>query len=488
MGKLMQLKGKKLINTIYKTHFITGCFVYFFFGSVKDLTIGPTAILSLLTYTVVQNLNADLAVLSTFLSGCMIFLFGVLNLGFLMQFISTPTIVGFMNGATVTIAVGQIRRLLGIRSGKSSEFVDSLDTLYHYYDETTFADATLGISSLILLVVVRHIGRKYPKSIFLRYLSISRNAIIVFGGILIAYLYHLKDEKPFLLTGTISSGFPSIKLPPFSTVHDETDYDFSGMIKALGLSLLTIPIISIVESVAIAKSFNKGKVVDVTQEMLALGLCNIASSFFSSIPITGSFTRSAVNHASGVKTQMGGIFTGIAVLAVLGFLTKTFYFIPKTCLAAVIIAAMFTMMEVRKVFQIYKTRKLDIVPFLGTFLVSLWKGLELGILVGVGINIMFVLYESSRPKLNLINKKIDETEIIYVSPSRNIVYSSAEYFKTKIFEASLREEKIHHIVVDGERIDALDSTSVMVSCIIVNFAQLKCNALFHRTSQAWLRI
>lgn len=195
----------------------SGCFVYFFFGSVKDLTIGPTAILSLLTYTVVQNLNADLAVLSTFLSGCMIFLFGVLNLGFLMQFISTPTIVGFMNGATVTIAVGQIRRLLGIRSGKSSEFVDSLETLSKFYHETTFADATLGISSLILLVGIRYIGRKYPKSVFLRYLSISRNAIIVFGGILMAYLFHAQDKHPFLLTGEISSGFPTISLPPFST-------------------------------------------------------------------------------------------------------------------------------------------------------------------------------------------------------------------------------------------------------------------------------
>lgn len=308
-----------------------------------------------------------------------------------MQFISTPTIVGFMNGATVTIAVGQIRRLLGIRSGKSSEFVDSLETLSKFYHETTFADATLGISSLILLVGIRYIGRKYPKSVFLRYLSISRNAIIVFGGILMAYLFHAQDKHPFLLTGEISSGFPTISLPPFSTTKDETEYSFQSMVSTLGLSFLTIPIISVVEAVAIAKSFNKGKVVDVTQEMLALGLCNIASSFFSSIPITGSFTRSAVNHASGVKTQMGGIFTGIAVLSVLGFLTQTFYFIPKTCLAAVIIAAMFTMMEVRKVVLIYKTRKLDILPFLGTFLVSLWKGLELGILVGVGINIIFVL-------------------------------------------------------------------------------------------------
>lgn len=332
----------------------------------------------------------------------MIFLFGLFNLGFLMQFISTPTIVGFMNGATVTIAIGQIRRLLGITSGKSSEFIDSIDTLYHHYNETKFNDATLGITSLILLVGIRYIARKYNKSIGLRYLSISRNAIVVFGGILLAYLLHSDDGKnPFIITGEITSGFPSISLPPFSTTHEDKDYDFSDMIKALGLSLFTIPIISIIESVAIAKSFSKGKIVDVTQEMLAVGLCNIASSFFSSIPVTGSFSRSAVNHASGVKTQMGGIVTGSVVLLALGVLTQAFYYIPKTCLAAVIIAAMFTMMEIKKVIQIYQTRKIDILPFLGTFLVSLWKGLEMGILVGVVINGVFILYSSSRPKIHI---------------------------------------------------------------------------------------
>lgn len=354
-----------------------------------------------MTYSVVAKLNADLAVLTTLLSGAIIFLLGFFNLGFLMQFLSAPTITGFMNAATVIITSGQLRRLLGIKSGSSSEFIDSWETLIKHYDETTLYDTLLGVSSLLILVGIRWIAQRNRKSLFLRYLSISRNAIVVFGGILISYLFYQNGIRPFSLTGEIASGFPSFSLPPFSTVHNNETYNFSDMVSTLGLSLVSIPLISIIEAVAIAKSFSKGKVVDVTQEMMALGLCNIASAFFTSIPITGSFTRSAVNHASGVKTTFGGVFTGAVVLLVLGVLTKTFFYIPKTSLAAVIIAAMFTMMEFKKVAVIYRTRRLELLPFLGTFLVSLWKGLDYGIFVGIGINVLFTLYNTSRPRIHI---------------------------------------------------------------------------------------
>lgn len=316
-----------------------------------------------------------------------------------MQFLSAPVITGFMNAATVTITSGQIRRLLGIKSGSSSEFIDSWETLFKHYDETKLYDTLLGISSLIILVGAREISRRRKDNMCLRYLSISRNAIVVFGGILIAFVFYKNGMQPFALTGEIASGFPTLSLPPFSTVHNNETYNFPDMVSALGLSIVSVPLVSIIEAVAIAKSFSKGKIVDVTQEMMALGLCNIASAFVSSIPVTGSFTRSAVNHASGVQTTASGIYTGAVVLLALGVLTRTFFFIPKTSLAAVIIAAMFTMMEFKKVVEIYRTRRLELIPFLGTFLVSLWKGLEYGILVGVVINIILTLHNSSRPHI-----------------------------------------------------------------------------------------
>lgn len=321
----------------------------------------------------------------------------------------------------MTIASGQVKKLLGIRSGSSNEFIDSWVAVFQHYDETTLYDTVLGVISLILLVGIREISQRNKKNNYLRYLSISRNAIIVFGGILIAYLFHKNNKNPFILTGEISGGFPKLSLPPFSTVHNNETYNFFDMVDALGLSIVSIPLVSIIEAVAIAKSFNKAKVVDVTQEMMALGLCNIASSFVSSIPITGSFTRSAVNHASGVKTTASGIYTGAVVLMSLGLLTSTFFYIPKTVLAAVIIAAMFTMMEIRKVVEIYRTKRIELLPFVATFLVSLWQGLEYGILVGVVINVIFTLYNTSRPKIDIKNITVSDICIVFHHSNNSFV-------------------------------------------------------------------
>ncbi|XP_017304477.1 sodium-independent sulfate anion transporter-like, partial [Diaphorina citri] len=124
--------------------------------------------------------------------------------------------------------------------------------------------------------------------------------------------------------------------------------------------------------------------------MIALGLCNIAGSFVQSIPTAGSFTRTAVNHASGVKTPFGGFFTGTLVLLALGFLTRTFYFIPKTTLAAVIITAMVYMLEYHAVVMLWRTKKSDLIPLFTTFVFSLLLGLEFGIIVGIVVNIVFI--------------------------------------------------------------------------------------------------
>lgn len=246
-----------------------------------------------------------------------------------------PTIIGFTTAATVTIASGQVKPLLGIKSGSSNEFVQAWKNVFEHLDEVRYTDTIFGLFSIALLMIMKKptcLSRWPPVA---KYLSISRNAIVVIIGIITAYAFHVGGKDPFRLTGKIAEGLPEFKVPPMTTELNGNSYTFIDMVQALGFSLLTLPLVSILESIAIAKAFSKGKIVDATQEMIALGLCNIASSFFQSIPITGSFTRTAVNHNSGVKTTFGGIITGIIVLLALGLLTGTFYFIPKTTLAAV---------------------------------------------------------------------------------------------------------------------------------------------------------
>lgn len=153
----------------------------------------------------------------------------------------------------------------------------------------------------------------------------------------------------------------------------------------------------------------KGRTLDSTQEMLALGLCNIFGSFFQSMPVTGSLTRTAVNNASGVRTTLGGIVTGGLVLLSLGFLTDAFKFIPKTTLAGVILCAMYFMVDKNEIAEVWRTKRLDIIPFICTLIACLAYSIEFGIIFGVAINISFVLYNIARPKILIHNCKVSES-------------------------------------------------------------------------------
>lgn len=381
-----------------------------------------------------------------------------------MQYISAPTVTAFISAATIIIGSGQVNSLLGIKSGSSSDFVGAWINVFKNFDKIRLGDTLLGLASLAVLLGMKNLNRIKKWPTFFKYLSLSRNALVVITGIVIAYIFELNGSQPFRLTGEIKEGLPDFKPPPFSSELDGKAYSFAEMFRALGLSLITIPLVSILESISIAKAFSKAKIVDATQELIALGLCNIFSSFVGSIPITGSLTRSAINNASGVRTQLGGCFTGALVLLALGLLTGTFYYIPKTVLAAVIIAAMISMIELHELVTIYRTKRSDIVPSLGTFLFSLWLGLEFGILVGIGINILFTLYNTSRPKISYKLEKVGEHDILVITPNQNLIYSSAEYFRSSISKKTLIDHpNVKLIVINGAFVSSIDTTVVKVS-------------------------
>jgi sodium-independent sulfate anion transporter 11 len=197
----------------------------------------------------------------------------------------------------------------------------------------------------------------------------ARNALVVVVCAVMAGFMDADGDGPFTLTGKIEAGIPNAQLPPFSipanvsnaTGHWNQEIPFSEMVSQLGSAIIVIPIIAILESVAIAKAFCKflfpccpnhitfitagGKPVDASQEMVALGFCNILGSFVQSMPTTGSFSRTAVNSASGVKTPLGGIFTGGLVILCLAFLMPYCAFIPKATLSAVIMTAVIFSVE-----------------------------------------------------------------------------------------------------------------------------------------------
>nr|XP_018916470.1 PREDICTED: sodium-independent sulfate anion transporter-like isoform X1 [Bemisia tabaci] len=445
-----------------------GCFMYIFFGSCKDITIGPTAIMALMTGKYVKLYGPAFSVLLTFLSGCIILLFGVLHLGFLVEFISLPVTVGFTSAAALTIASSQIKPLFGL-SGSSNSFMSSLENLFANYKTFTIGDSALGLVTIIILTAIHHFKPRAPcqeevttaRKIlhnFLWLFGLAKNAIVVLIGTVLAFIFFQNGFQPFKLTGPVDSGLPPFQPPPFSTVVHNKTLSFFDMTSRLESALIAVPMVSVLEHIAIGKAFAKGKSIDATQEMIAVGLSNILGSFFLSLPTTGSFTRTAVNNASGVCTPLGGLFTGVLVLLSLSFLTSTFFFIPKATLAGVIFFAMFHMIEYKIVYTLWHTKKLDLIPLFASLLSCLLLGLEYGMLIGILVNILFILYSSARPKVSLTWLTVQGEEVLLVTPTQSLVFPAADYLRQLIIDSCHLRNSLAPVVVYGTHIHFIDST------------------------------
>ncbi|XP_017848938.1 sodium-independent sulfate anion transporter isoform X2 [Drosophila busckii] len=458
-----------------------GGFIYILFGTCKDITVGATAIMSMMVSTHIHK-NPDYAVLLCFFSGCLILLMGLLNLGVLMRFISVPVTTGFTLAAALTIGSGQVNNLFGI-AGSSDGFLNSWIYFFSHIQHTRRNDAILGCCTLAMLLLMRQL-KDVPCGwrAVNKYLSLCRNVFAVFIGILLCYLLSRgTNEMPFRISGDINAGLPPFRPPPFTTTDKEGNYvSFGGMLSNLGASLISIPLLSILESVAVAKAFSKGKIVDASQEMIALGFCNVFSSFFSSIPITGSFSRSALNNASGVMTPLGGGFTGILVLLSLACLTSTFAYIPKATLAAIIISAMIFMVEYETITEIWRAKKRDMLPFMATTLSCLFWSLEYGMLVGVVVNMFFILQKSMTPQFQLETQKHNGLVIALGELKGNVDYTAAEYLKTAIVEHVTEQQgAIALVIIKGSEINSIDATVALnLVSLREDLRLLQCELIF----------
>ncbi|XP_057659496.1 sodium-independent sulfate anion transporter isoform X5 [Diorhabda carinulata] len=447
-----------------------GCFMYFMLGSCKDINIGPTAIMALMIQPYVSSMGIAGGILITFLSGCLIFLCGLLHLGFIVEFFSYPVIAGFTTAAAFNIASSQIKSLLGI-PGKSDTFLTAWISVFENIKKTRLADTLMGFFVIVFLVIAKEIRRygslkqrpewtrkRYIIGVIIFMFSLASNAIAVMCCSVVAYIFKQYGQMPFKLTGEVRGGLPSFTLPPFSTNFNGTEFRFEDMMTEYGTVVIFCPLIAVLEHIAIAKAFSKGKSLDATQEMIALGVCNIMGSFVQSMPVTGSFTRTAVNNASGAKTPACSIITGIMVLVALGFLTSTFQYIPKSTLAGVIMVAMYYLCDFQAFILLWKSKKLDLIPLTATLVCCLFINLEYGILIGLAVNIVFVLYSSARPKI-----EIEEISPLYylVKFKSGLHYTSAEYLREYIL--SMCTSPNSTVIIDGEYIGNIDATVAKVS-------------------------
>lgn len=365
-------------------------FVYAIFGSCKDVTVGPTAILAALLAKYVAKAEA-FAYLASFLSGCVIMLLGALQLGFLLDFISKPVISGFTAAAALQIGAAQLKSLFRLTGSSGSTFLEAVVNFFRNIKTTHLWDTVLGVTCIVLLLLLKRVrlatdersslARRRCASACL-HAARARNALVVFAAALLAYWLALRGALPFALTGTITGGLPNFAPPPFSTTVGNQTLGFGDMLVVFGPEGLVMPLVAILESIAIARAFAGSKPVDGTQEMLAVGACNVVSSCCQAMPATGSFTRTALNHASGVLTPAGSMFKALLVLLSVTLLTDAFYYIPRAALAAVIMVAMMSIIELAIIPTLWRNSKLELLVYSATVAVGCALGLEFGIAAG----------------------------------------------------------------------------------------------------------
>ncbi|XP_053668040.1 sodium-independent sulfate anion transporter-like [Anopheles marshallii] len=447
-----------------------GSLVYVFCGTVREVSIGPTSLMSLLTLEYTAGRPHQYVIVLAFASGLVELAMGAFRLGFLVCFISVPVTSAFTSATALIIIGAQLGNLLGLPrlAGSDSGFFSTVWSILQRLRQTAFGDAALGFGCMAVLVALQHLPRLVPAARsrplhrLLWYVSLARNALVVlFSTLLAHYLSTARGGVPFRLSGAVEPGIPTFEWPVRGVTVNNTTISFLEITTELGSGLLLVPLVAVLANVAIAKAFATDGVVDATQELIALGLCNVIGSCFRAMPTTGAFTRSAVSHASGVRTPMSGLYSALLTLLALGVLTPYFYYIPRATLAAVLITAVASMLDLAIVRRLPRppASLADLFAWSVCFAVCLVRGVEVGLLCGMAVSLLEPLRHWVWPRADCTTVRGPPLTYRRVRPNLGLLYPGVDRLRSVVL-AEARHCPPLPIVLDCERVVALDHSAV----------------------------
>jgi len=322
--------------------------LYALLGTSRQLAVGPVAMVSLLTAAGVATLaepGSDtyiaLAIALALMVGIIQFLLGAFRLGFLVNFLSHPVVSGFTSAAALIIGFSQLKHLLGISLPKGGHVHEILLAAVRQIDQVHLPTFLLGAGGILVILVARRIDRRIPAPL-----------LAVLLGILAVSILGL-DQLGVRIVGEIPVGLPSLSLPALN----------GSVIQSLLATALAISLVSFMESIAVAKAIQSRHRVDEldpNQELIALGAANIGGAFFQSYPVTGGFSRTAVNDQAGARSGLASIISAGLILLTLLFLTPLFHNLPNAILAAVIMVAVFGLIDYKEVIHLWHTDRSDL--------------------------------------------------------------------------------------------------------------------------------
>lgn len=449
---------------------------YGLFGTSRTLAVGPVAVVSLMTATAIGQVAAEgsvgyleAAVVLALLSGVILVLMGVFRLGFIANFLSHPVISGFITASAILIAASQLKHILGV-DARGDTLPEMLLALFGAIGEANFITLGIGLGVIGFL----YFARLKLKALLLRIklnprfadmLTKAAPVVAVFATIGLVEGFDLAGDG-VRLVGQIPVGLPLIGLPSFDT----------SLIKALLLPAFLISLIGFVESVSVAQTLaaKRRQRIRPDQELIGLGAANIASGISAGYPVTGGFARSVVNFDAGAQTPAAGMFTALGIGLATLFLTPYLASLPQATLAATIIVAVLSLVDLSAPRRIWRYSKLDFSAMAATVLGTLLIGVEPGVILGVVLSLVLHLYRTSRPHIAVVgnvagtehfrninrHEVVTTPEVLTIRVDESLYFANTRYLEDRITEMVAEKPELKHLILMCSAVNAIDASAL----------------------------
>lgn len=467
---------------------------YALFGTSRTLAVGPVAVVSLMTATAASTVAAQgtpqyvaAALILALLSGLILLTMGLFRLGFLANLLSHPVVSGFITASGLLIAVSQLKHLLGVRAAGET-LPEMLSALAAGLPGTNLPTLVVGGVALAFLFWVR----KGLKPLLLRAGAPPRAAellakagpvLAVIASTLAVVLLGLA-KAGVATVGAVPRGLPPITAPIFDP----------GLWSALALPALLISVIGFVESVSVAQTLaaKRRQRIDPDQELIGLGAANVAAAFSGGYPVTGGFARSVVNFDAGAETPAAAAYTALGIAAATLVLTPLLFYLPVAVLAATIIVAVLSLVNLRIPLEVWRYSKSDFAAMAATVLVTLTVGVEAGVLAGVALSLALYLYRGSRPHVAIVGQ-VPGTEhyrnvrrhkvqtapgIVTVRVDESLFFANARYLEDTVYDLVATNPAISHLVLMCSAVNEIDA-SALESLEAINARLKDAGVTFH---------
>ncbi|MBF0415018.1 MAG: SulP family inorganic anion transporter [Magnetococcales bacterium] len=435
------------------------------FGSSAQLSTGPVAMTSLLTAASIAPLAPkgsetyiSLVVLLALLSGVFQVALGALRVGVLLNFLSHPVLMGFINAAALIIGLAQFPTLLGIVPPHADFFMMEVgQTMTHIADLNGYSLA-FGMGAIVMLVMFKRFAPRWP-GVLLTVASLT----------IVSKLTDYAHAGNGAIVGAIPSGLPGLSVPPLNIQE----------IITLIVPAFVIALISFMEAMSSARIISiKTRIPwDENRELIGQGLAKIAAAFCYSMPVSGSFSRSALNLATNARTSLSSIISALSVLLTLMFFTASLYHLPKPVLAAIIMMAVAGLFNFNNIKRAWKINPDDGLAGGVTFVTTLIfaPNIQNGIMIGIVLSLILVQYRMMRPRvvkdLGLLDGCILRDAVNHDLPRLHprlgtlrfdgaLRFMNVSYFENAILDVERLDPEIRYILVQGDGINALDASGV----------------------------